>query len=120
MTEQELRAKVVGIAQSYIGCKESDGSHKKIIDIYNSHKPLAHGYKVKYTDAWCSTFASAVAIVAKLTDIIPTECSCERHIQLFKVLGSWQENDAYVPFPGDYYSIAQIAVNKRHLQLTQE
>lgn len=102
MTEQELRQKVVGIAQSYLGCNESDGSHKKIIDLYNSHKPLARGYAVKYTDAWCSTFASAVAIAAGLTDIIPTECGCEKHIQLFKNLGSWQENDAYVPSPGDY------------------
>lgn len=102
MTEQELRAKVVAIAQSLIGCKESDGSHKKIIDLYNSHKPLARGYTVKYTDAWCSTFASAVAIAAGLTDIIPTECGCQNHIDLFKKLGSWQENDAYVPQPGDY------------------
>ena len=102
MTEQEARAKVVSIAQSYIGCKESDGSHKKIIDLYNSHKPLARGYAVKYTDAWCSTFASAVAIAAGLTGIIPTECGCEKHIALFKALGSWQENDAYVPAPGDY------------------
>lgn len=102
MTEQELRQKVVSIAQSYIGCKESDGSHRKIIDLYNSHKPLARGYAMKYTDAWCSTFASAVAIAAGLTDIIPTECGCEKHIQLFKNIGSWQENDAYVPSPGDY------------------
>lgn len=102
MTEKELRANVVAIAGSFIGCKESDGSHKKIIDLYNSHKPLARGYAVKYTDAWCSTFASAVAVKAGLTDIIPTECGCEKHIQLFKKLGSWQENDAYVPSPGDY------------------
>ena len=102
MTEQELRQKVVSIAQSYIGCKESDGSHRKIIDLYNSHKPLARGYAMKYTDAWCSTFASAVAIAAGLTDIIPTECGCEKHIQLFKNIGSWQENDAHVPSPGDY------------------
>ena len=73
-----------------------------IIDLYNGHKPLARGYPVKYTDAWCSTFASAVAIKAGLTDIIPTECGCEKHIQLFKKLGSWQENDAYVPKPADY------------------
>lgn len=102
MNEQELRAKVVGIAQKYVGCKESDGSHRKIIDLYNSHKPLARGYPVKYTDAWCSTFASAVAIEAGLTDIIPTECGCGKHIELFKKLGSWEENDAYVPSPGDY------------------
>lgn len=102
MTENQLRQKVVGIAQKYIGCKESDGSHRKIIDLYNSHKPLARGYAVKYTDAWCSTFASAVAIEAGLTDIIPTECGCGKHIELFQKLGSWQENDAYVPSSGDY------------------
>lgn len=102
MTEQELRTKVVSIAQSYIGCKESDGSHRKIVDLYNSHKPLARGYKVTYTDAWCATFASAVAIQAGLTDIIPTECGCSAMIELFRKLDSWQENDAYVPSPGDY------------------
>ena len=102
MTEQEMRAKIVSIAQSYIGCNERDGSHKKIIDLYNSHRPLARGYAVKYTDAWCSTFASAVAIQAGLTGIIPTECGCQKHVELFKKLGSWQENDAHVPSPGDY------------------
>lgn len=102
MTKQEQRQKIVSIAQSYIGCKESDGSHRKIIDLYNSHRPLARGYAVKYTDAWCSTFASAVAIAAGMTDIIPTECGCGKHIELFKKLGSWQEGDAYVPKPGDY------------------
>lgn len=101
MTEQELRAKVVSIAKSYLGCNERDGSHKKIIDLYNSHKPLARGYKVQYTDAWCATFVSAVSISAGLTDIIPTECSCTAMIELLKKLGSWQENDAYVPSPGD-------------------
>ncbi len=102
LTEAQLRQKVVSIAQGWLGCNEADGSHKKIIDVYNGHKPLARGYAVKYTDAWCSTFASAVAIEAELTDIIPTECGCEKHINLFKELGSWQENDAYVPDPGDY------------------
>lgn len=102
MTEKELRQKVVDTAESYLGCKESNGTHKKIIDLYNSHKPLARGYPVKYTDAWCSTFASAVAIACGLTDIIPTECGCGKHIELFKKLGAWVENDAYVPGLGDY------------------
>ena len=102
MTEDELRAMIVKIAVGWLGCNEADGSHKKIIDVYNSHKPLARGYAVKYTDAWCSTYASAVAIAAGLTNIIPTECGCEKHVQLFKKLGAWVENDAHVPQPGDY------------------
>lgn len=39
MTEKEIRSKVVEIAKGWLGCKESDGSHKKIIDTYNACKP---------------------------------------------------------------------------------
>lgn len=95
------RQKLVSTAAAYIGCKEADGSHRQIIDIYNGHKPLARGYTVKYTDAWCATFVSAMAIKCGLTDIIPTECGCGQMIQLFQKLGTWQENDAHVPQPGD-------------------
>lgn len=98
MTDRE---NLVKTAASFIGCKESDGSHRQIIDIYNAHKPLARGYAVKYTDAWCATFVSAMAIKCGLTDIIPTECGCGQMITLFKNLGEWQENDAYTPQPGD-------------------
>lgn len=73
MTEAQARATVVNTAIAWLGCKEADGSHRKIIDTYNSHTPLARGYKMKYTDAWCSTFVSAVAIKCGFTDIIPTE-----------------------------------------------
>ena len=52
MTEQQLRKKYVDYAITYLGCNESNGSHKKIIDLYNSHKPLAQGYKMKYTGHW--------------------------------------------------------------------
>ena len=74
---------LIAQARAWIGCKESDGSHKKIIDIYNSHRPLARGYAVKYTDAWCATFVSACAIKTGMTDIIPTECGCGEMIRLF-------------------------------------
>ena len=101
MTEQEIRNRVVSKAKSYLGCKESDGSHKKIIDLYNSHKPLARGYAVKYTDEWCATFVSAISIALGYTDIMPTECSCTKMIELYKAKGRWKENDAHVPSPGD-------------------
>lgn len=101
MTENELRSKVVQTAQQYAGCKEADGSHKKIIDGYNAHKPLARGYAVKYTDAWCATFVSFVSIMCGITDIMPTECGCGAMIDLYKAKGRWQENDAYRPSPAD-------------------
>ena len=96
---------IIKQAEAWIGCKESDGTHKKIIDVYNAHKPLARGYTVKYTDAWCATFVSAVAIKCGATKIIPTECGCEKQIELFKQLGSWIENENRVPSAGDiiYY-----------------
>lgn len=96
-----MRNKIVKQAEAWIGCKEKNGTHKKIIDVYNAHKPLARGYKVQYNDAWCATFVSAVAIKCGATDVIPTECSCNKMIALLKKLGSWVENDAYEPSPGD-------------------
>lgn len=101
MTEKELRAKVVDTAVAWLGCKEANGSHKKIIDVYNAHTPLPVGYKVKYTDAWCATYVSAVAIKAGLDDIIPLECGCGRYIALAQKMGIWVENDAFVPQAGD-------------------
>lgn len=102
MTEQELRQMVVSVAKGWLGIKGGTPEHHTIVDIYNAHRPLARGYKLKYTDAWCAGFASAVAIDAGLTDIIPTEVGCEEHIRLFQKLGRWVEDDAYTPQPGDY------------------
>lgn len=96
----KLASKVVAQAQAWLGLKESDGSFKKIIDIYNSHPPLARGYKLKYTDAWCAGFVSAVAITLGYTDIIPTEVSCTKMIELFKKLGCWVEDESATPKPG--------------------
>ena len=101
MTEIELRNHVVATAEKWLGCKESNGTHKPIIDLYNSHKPLARGYAVTYTDAWCATYVSAVAIACGLTDIMPTECSCYYMVEKYKKLGRWQEADSYVPKLGD-------------------
>lgn len=93
---------VVKQAQSWVGCKESDGTFKVIIDEYNKHEPLARGYKLKYTDAWCAAFGSAVAIKLGYTDIIPTECGCEKMIELFKKLGAWVEDENRTPAEGEY------------------
>lgn len=94
-------SKFIDQAKAWIGKKEADGSFKSIIDTYNNHKPLAQGYKVKYTDEWCATFVSAVAIKVGYTDIIPTECSCQRMIELLKKLGSFVENENRTPNAGD-------------------
>lgn len=103
--EAALRMHVVQTAESCLGAKESDGSHIPIIDRYNAHEPLAMGYQVTYEDSWCAAFVSSVAIECGLTDIIPTECGCERQIGLFQQMGGWEESDSAIPLPGDliYY-----------------
>ena len=101
MTEAQVRQKVVETAKAWLGCNEADGSHKQIIDLYNSHKPLARGYKLQYSDAWCAGFVSAVAIKLGLTDIMPTEVGVGDMIDLYRRLGRWKEQDSYVPSPGD-------------------
>ena len=101
MTENQLRSNVVSIMKGWLGWSEANGKHKKIVDIYNTHKPLARGYKVQYTDEWCATAVSAAFIKAGLTDIGFTECSCNRMIDLYKAKGRWEERDSYAPKIGD-------------------
>ncbi len=96
-----MRTKVIEQAKKWLGKKEQDLSHKEIIDTYNSHKPVARGYKVKYTDAWCAAFVSAVAIKCGLEKIIPLECSCGKMIEKAQKMGIWIEDDAYTPNTAD-------------------
>lgn len=103
--EAALRMELVQTAEIYLGTQEGDPNHQDILDTYNSHEPLAVGYVVQETDDWCATFVSAMAIQCGLTEILPTECGCQRQIDLFEALGTWEENDGAVPLPGDiiYY-----------------
>ena len=98
---KKTRAAIVKLAKSWVGKKESDGSHKEIIDIYNSYTPHPRSYKVTYSDAWCAATVSALAIKLGYTDIIPVECSCYYMVEKAKQMGIWVENDGYVPKLGD-------------------
>ena len=100
--EQSLRLHLVHTAQEWLDTGEGSAQHLKLVEIYNSHEPLAQGYLVKLEDNWCAAFASAMAISCAQTDIIPTECGCERQIGLWQSIGRWEEDETYVPLPGDY------------------
>lgn len=97
----KTRSAIVELARSWIGKNEADGSYKSIIDIYNTHTPYARGVKMQYNWEWCACTWSALAIKLGYTDIIPLEISCSKLIELAKEMGIWQEDDAYVPAPGD-------------------
>ena len=92
---------VLNVMRSWIGYSEANGKHKQIIDLYNSHKPLARGYAVKYSDEWCDTTVSAAAIKAGVVDLIGTECGCEQHVKIFQSMGIWIEDGTITPKPGD-------------------
>ena len=103
--EAQAREALVDTACGWVGVRQDDGSHQFIIDLYNSITPLPQDYRVTYDDAWCAAFVSAAALEADMTDIIPPECSCSRQIKQFQDLGRWEEDDGYMPLPGDiiYY-----------------
>lgn len=107
MNEKQARTLIVDAAKSYLGFSEASGKHRRIIDIYNEQgkQPPPRGYRVTYSDAWCATFISAIAIQCGMSDIIPQECSCYYQVVAFAQLGEWCENDAYKPTTGDiiYY-----------------
>jgi len=103
--EAALRLSLVQQAESFLGLRESDGSHREIIDRYNAQESLPMGYTMQYTDSWCAAFVTTAALEVGLADIIPPECGCERQIGLFQGLGCWEERDNAIPLPGDliYY-----------------
>ena len=104
--EAARRFTLIAAAEDWLGVNEADNSHLAVLEVYNGHSPLAQGYVVQPTDSWCAAYVSASAIAAELTDIIPTECSCQRQIGLWQELGCWDENDNAIPLPGDiiYYN----------------
>ena len=96
------RQKVVDLVKSWEGKKESNGTHKSIIDIYNGYKgKLPRGIKMKYDWSWCACTWSALAIKLGYTAIMPIEISCGYLIDAAKKFGVWKENDDYIAQPGD-------------------
>lgn len=91
---------LISVLRSWIGFSEANGKYRSIIDLYNSHQPLARGYKVRYRDEWCDTTVSAAAIKAGMIDLIGTECGCEEHVKIFKKKGIWIEDGTVRPEPG--------------------
>lgn len=97
----KLASKVVAQARAWLGLRESDGSYRQILDIYNSQKNLPRGHKMTTKDPWCAAFVSAVAVKLGYTDILPPECSCTKMIAKLKSIGAWDERDNRVPSAGE-------------------
>lgn len=83
----------------YLGCKEGDKNHKKIVDIFNSSKLKT--FSISYTDAWCAAFISAIAIECDCTDIIPISANCDEMYKKGLVIGISIPKDTWIPKVGD-------------------
>ena len=88
-------------AASLVGIKGGSEEHKALVNDYNSVKPLPVGYAVKESDDWCDTFTTVVFQRQGLSHLVGRECGVERHIQIFKKLGIWNEDGASTPKAGD-------------------
>ena len=93
--------RVLKAASSLIGVETGSPEHLKLVRDYNSVHPLPVGYPVKNTDDWCDVFVTTVFQREGLSHLIGRECGVERHIQIFKNLGIWNENGASTPKSGD-------------------
>ena len=95
------RDRVLRAAASLVGVRGGTAAHQQLVNDYNSVKPLPVGYAVKATDDWCDIFVTTVFQREGLSGLIGRECGVERHIQIFKRLGIWNENGASTPKAGD-------------------
>ena len=95
------RDRVLRAAASLVGVRGGTAAHQQLVNDYNSVKPLPVGYAVKTTDDWCDIFVTTVFQREGLSGLIGRECGVERHIQIFKRLGIWNENGASTPKAGD-------------------
>ena len=91
---------VVNTVNSWVGKKESDGSYKSIIDLYNSKGPFPRNVKMQYDWAWCACTWSAIAKKLGYEAIMPIEISCYYIIEQAKKMGVWIEADNIIPKPG--------------------
>lgn len=94
---------ILNTMRGWIGLNQFDGSHMKIVNIYNNHRPLARNYALNSADSWCACTVSSAYIVNDAVDLIGgTECGVERFIEdCFKPKKIWIEDEHITPLPGD-------------------
>ena len=95
------RDRILRAAASLVGVRGGSAAHHQLVNDYNSVRPLPVGYAVKDSDDWCDIFVTTVFQREGLSGLIGRECGVERHIQIFKRLGIWNENGAATPKAGD-------------------
>ena len=78
---------------------KGEEGHQKVLEVYNSQKPLPRSYKLQYKDPWCAATVSAVFLMNGYNAL--SEVSCTMMTKKAKDLGIWVEDDAFIPQIGD-------------------
>ena len=100
-TKKDQRDAVIDAAIALLGIRGGSAEHAKLVRDYNSVRPLPVGYAVKDSDDWCDIFVTVLFQRQGLSDLIGRECGVERHINIFKQKGIWNEDGASTPQRGD-------------------
>ena len=95
MTRAQAIATVLALADSWKGQRTS------VVDVYNSHTPLARGYRVNYNDALCATYVSALFIKLGWTKIVPPECGAMQLMRNMAALDRCALRNDHTPHEGD-------------------
>ena len=95
------RDRVLAAAAAMVGVRGGSAEHHRLVNDYNSVRPLPVGYAVKNSDDWCDIFTTVIFQREGLSDLIGRECGVERHIHIFKRLGIWNEDGNSTPKAGD-------------------
>lgn len=97
---------VIAVMESWIGMDRAKGTHKPIIDTYNSyiksHPGAGRSYCLTMKDEYCDGTVSAAFIKLNAVDLIGgVECGVEEHINIFKKKDIWNEDGTITPAVGN-------------------
>lgn len=98
------------------------GQRNAVVDIYNTFLPRPRGYKVKYDDMLCATYASTPYIQLGWTDIVPPECGAMQLYRNMEALGRAVLDKKRVPDIGDliFFGNGSKVSNINHVGIVTE
>ena len=98
------------------------GERNAVVDIYNTFLPRPRGYKVKYDDMLCATYASTPFIQLGWTDIVPPECGAMQLYRNMEALGRAVLDKTRVPDVGDliFFGNGTKVSNINHVGIVTE
>ena len=83
VTDQKNR--VIRAASNLVGTSTGSAAHQRMVEDYNSVKPLPVGYAVKNTDDWCDIFVTVVFQREGLSHLVGTRVELNAIFRSLKI-----------------------------------